>query len=1033
MIPEKYLVKSIVRYPTAIVVGGTSRLGLELVESLLEQGSYVIVVDTFTNENISKLDNLGKNLLLSFVDYSNITYLDEEIRRLDYIFFLNHEFKDLTSSVSSHDFLTFSNYLDMSLSLALRFDSKFLLSTSIKAHQWTLSHDLNFQITKEVAQHTTYTTAEIQRYSESLCIEYFNKKKLDVRIVRLAELIGEGMDFLSQSSFAEILLQASKYQSINLKKDGLETEYLVHILDAAYGIIKAQFAQNTSGKIYTIAYEHPFTHLSIAYKIQDVNSDVKEIIFDKENDSLPSLKIYKPAPNLSTIGWLPRIPIERAIKQSLADAKLFLLEMQSSNQKNSKKLSINSKTTKLQKFFNLAKGLSPNSVEEDTNETTITKLITEKKRQEQIKAAELSLASERVRKSKKLKQFSSEEKFRYYVWEFALWLGKKFSFFKNKSPTQIAFLSGMVVAFLTLYFLVIGPIISTGRVLFLINSSVYNISDDVQKIDATQREMDYLSSSLFELKSILSKTTWIYDLLGLKGQYNIISDAANYGNEIILDLKKLLNQLNIFLTTLSSQENNLSLTLASDSYLNIKSPGTNLSTFLSELEDLSQNNKNIFMNIEDNLLNLQSLNFSTPIVGEQIAKIVDKISNFYYNHLSYADLGSVPNLLASDTEKTYAIILSDNLRPRPRVGDVSGLILVTMKNGSISSALSKSISEINFDMSEITYNDIKTINLTRFTEVTKQNIVFNDLMSDITENFENTVMRILQKSFGKKIDNVIIFSLTGLVDVAKKLTNLIEVDSVNIREVEDILKVQDTNSSLVSRNRAITIFGTKVFYETVAELLNKNLNVIQDFHKLIESGDIQILGSTYLNSKLNITTFEQLDNFDSFVSIHVSTEDPLYNSPNKIPIIATALQTEFSNNLSEKSQILIRPPSLGISSELSLCLPSLIPDAQISVKDFPSLRTTINQYENVKCVVFKIINESIVTIEYTKQNYVNNTANVDFNMLLKKLSGINHNLDIEIMLPQNYRTSIDGIVLPNSRYLFNSMLFSDKKIKINFK
>jgi len=55
--------------------------------------------------------------------------LQSDLRRLDYVFYLNHHFTDQSQKVSTQEFLQASNYLDAVLDLTAKFDAKFLLST----------------------------------------------------------------------------------------------------------------------------------------------------------------------------------------------------------------------------------------------------------------------------------------------------------------------------------------------------------------------------------------------------------------------------------------------------------------------------------------------------------------------------------------------------------------------------------------------------------------------------------------------------------------------------------------------------------------------------------------------------------------------------------------------------------------------------------------------------------------------------------------------------------------------------------------
>ena len=107
MVSQQFRLKNTVKYPTSLIFGGLSRLGLEIADSLLEQGGYVIIVDTYSDENVGKLQVFPKESMISFIDYTTLPNLDEELRRLDYVFFFNHESTDLNRKIYTKEFLKF--------------------------------------------------------------------------------------------------------------------------------------------------------------------------------------------------------------------------------------------------------------------------------------------------------------------------------------------------------------------------------------------------------------------------------------------------------------------------------------------------------------------------------------------------------------------------------------------------------------------------------------------------------------------------------------------------------------------------------------------------------------------------------------------------------------------------------------------------------------------------------------------------------------------------------------------------------------
>ena len=125
----KFKSKTYQKRPLSIIIGGLDKVGLELADILLKNDGFVIFVDNYSKENLKKLDDFSKDSLISFIDYSALATLDEDLKRLDYVFFLNHTY--LKNNLSAKYLSKRKNYLDIVLALSSKYRAKFLLSTSV--------------------------------------------------------------------------------------------------------------------------------------------------------------------------------------------------------------------------------------------------------------------------------------------------------------------------------------------------------------------------------------------------------------------------------------------------------------------------------------------------------------------------------------------------------------------------------------------------------------------------------------------------------------------------------------------------------------------------------------------------------------------------------------------------------------------------------------------------------------------------------------------------------------------------------------
>ncbi|HVX92759.1 MAG TPA: NAD(P)-dependent oxidoreductase, partial [Candidatus Dojkabacteria bacterium] len=297
----------------SLIVHGSNEVGFQLAKTLLEQGGRVILVDKFdsnTKRLVTELKKLGE---ADFIDFHGLESLYKSINRIDYIFYLLNE-NDQEKNLTSKDFLEESNYLNQTLKSALKNNTKTSLITSIK---------LNKRLTETVSSlnvsaPSPYSTIELQKYCETLTAEYRDKSKLNVRILRLGTLLGEGIQNISDDVVNDLFKDSLQKGVLTIKGEGLDTHYLININDAVYGILKLTFADKTEGEVITLANNHEYTTLSIAYKLLEINGDIREIKFKDSDDNTPfSLANYTPATNAEKYGWQQNSTLEQSIVESL--------------------------------------------------------------------------------------------------------------------------------------------------------------------------------------------------------------------------------------------------------------------------------------------------------------------------------------------------------------------------------------------------------------------------------------------------------------------------------------------------------------------------------------------------------------------------------------------------------------------------------------------------------------------------------------------------------------------------------------------
>ncbi len=290
----------------SLLYHGANQIGYELAKTLSDQGNKVIVLDTFdkfTKPYVKKLKSLKD---VDFVDQEGSQGLFDNIKRIDYVFYLFNNYISSRDSLDSKEFLTESNRLSEVLNAAVKYDAKFSLVSTVYLHQ---KYSQLLSSTSYIKPEG-YSKHELQKYVETVTAEYHDKNNLNARIVRIGEVLGEGFLPLQDDELLDILKSSVKGNSINIRGEGLKTHYVIDVEDAVYGLVKLTFDRKVAGEVITLANNHDYTSLSIAYKLLELDIDARNIKFEEGDKHEVLYSQYVPAPNATEYGWSQKVPLE---------------------------------------------------------------------------------------------------------------------------------------------------------------------------------------------------------------------------------------------------------------------------------------------------------------------------------------------------------------------------------------------------------------------------------------------------------------------------------------------------------------------------------------------------------------------------------------------------------------------------------------------------------------------------------------------------------------------------------------------------
>jgi nucleoside-diphosphate-sugar epimerase len=959
---KRLQLKSTIKYPTSLIVNGVTPLGLQIAEALMEQGGYVVLIDTYNDQNIAKImEHIGEQMLFSFLDYSSIPHLEEDLRRLDYVFYLNHDSIDLAKEVSTQTFLKYSNYLDTALALAVKFEAKFLLTTSVRAHQMLLTNmDMEVNYGKSAdRKHSVYTEMEVQRYAESLVAEYGTRANLNSRVVRLGELIGGDIDLSVKSPFTSLVNSAVQGNELELANDGLEEGWYVHTADAAYGIIKAQFSKETDKQIFTLAYESPITTLSLAYKVQELEPGAREISFAQDTKGLLPLRLYKAAPNLVHIGWKPRQQLEEAIRESIAQAKLTMVHAAKPADRNVDVLN------KLKSFIHVSQSTDViNS--DDLGSGPIARLVAERRRQEEARDAALTYADSKVKAHKKpQRSLSIYERMNRWVWRNFFDPVTSFGPLRRMTVIEVAFYGLLLVAFLVAYFAVISPLIVIGRNVVLIATSSQALNTAYHDLNPSEvrAEAERLQFAFSETAEMLGRFTGVAETIALKDQLASLTDTMQVYAGFMEGVRNVAYAAEPLSEYLDKYTDNLRFRASDDSYLAV-SAGVDYSSILDELElrrAYAEIGGEQVAQARANLMSRTTIALPAPLA---------KVYTDYRTQILALDniqglVGAAEyaaDAFGARVPRSYVIFLTDNSKPMPLGGELVAYLQFTWQNGSIADVKLQSIDKFGFDPAALPQYAKDEINSRSF--AAKSSISVGDLayLGEI-DVFSSVVKELWGTKQGKQVD---IIGIANLESVAKLLlvTGAVEVEgrefgASNLLSATAEATTDSAAATVERRHDLLTqVWATaldKLFdnwegniFELMPQLAaaasEKQLIVAKPtagvLTDLVESADLS--GDLVMDLPLYISPFW--------------VREPATVSPTKYPSYTQNVQILVNADSSMSVRYLVRFPSVDNVTEMGVCLPRTA--ISLAVASIPSSRQSKREEANQQCLVVDVLGET---------------------------------------------------------------------------
>jgi len=816
-------VKKYKNSPVAIIFKGATILGVELSKLLIEQGAFVICIDEYSKKKKERVESLLAHERFGFIDISGTNSIADSIERVDYIFYFNLDNESYDAEVSTTRFLERSNTLDRLLQLGANKDSKFLLASSIEVHRVLQARKEISSTFYDEDESMSYTVIEVQRYAENLTWEYHKRGGLDVRVVRIGEILGEGIDIEQDSLVLRNIKNAIKGNNIVIEGDGLENLYFVHVLDAAYGLLKAQFSQNTNGKVFSLFIPRDITVLNLAYKILDFEPKAAGIDFvDKVLSE--ELNIYKPAPNIGDIGWKPKISFERALAQTInylysiyGRKKTYGKKpLEKSTQKKRKK-NRSIKDFLINFFFEVKEEKEKKSVLDSMQYSSYDKkALRDLERPDHIRSQQ--------RKSKH--STSDDKKSMVKIPSFIRSPIRKVT---SQTISSLIVYCVVILIGLLFYLLFLVPCI---RTIFFIGKSYYYSNEVKESIEQENysksiTDLSQMNSSLENVRAGLDKLSYMTHIAYFE-PLNDFQQKIQNSQGMINSSYEIYKQYKPLGNYLHNYSSNIELVGSEDISLSLEDHES-----LELVYDRRSIQQIMAMLNQDTLITAETT-IGVPFIDKWLSSFGENLEYIQREAVkSESTLSILYPLLAPDGKHTYAILFENEIVSiKPQGGNIAAIALFTIDNGYISKigvySPSDFVISVDEEQERIVRNDIAFL-------YPDDGMTFENLSLLYSEDlFSSLMKRSLGNEFGEEVDSIILINIEAMQDI------IVLFDGIKLhgnRSVNATNLSDNLNNGTVSHEEILAHVLVKLF-ETFPSSLSEISSVFHD-HMFIK--DIRFL------------------------------------------------------------------------------------------------------------------------------------------------------------------------------------------------
>lgn len=300
-----------------LVTGGAGFLGSHLCDRLIESGNDVICVDNLFTGKKDNIRHLLNNPYFEFIrhDVTLPIYVEcDQIYNLACPASPIHYQRDPIYTTKTSIYGSFN-----ALGLAKRTGARILQASTSEIYgdpECTPQVENYRGNVNTIGPRSCYD--EGKRVAETLFFDYHRMHGVDIKVMRIFNTYGPGMDIGDGRVISNFVVQALKNENITIYGDGRQTRSFCYVDDLVDGMIKLMNSREDFYGPVNIGNPGEFSIKELAEIIIDMTNSKSKIVFKPlpQDDPLqrrPDISLAK-----AELGWEPKVDLREGLSKTIS-------------------------------------------------------------------------------------------------------------------------------------------------------------------------------------------------------------------------------------------------------------------------------------------------------------------------------------------------------------------------------------------------------------------------------------------------------------------------------------------------------------------------------------------------------------------------------------------------------------------------------------------------------------------------------------------------------------------------------------------